>query len=232
MRINKYIALCGVTSRRGADGLIALGRVKINERVAVAGDDVGENDRVYLDGRHVLPVEKKVVLAYNKPVGVTCSTVSQGSGDISITDAIAYETRVFPVGRLDKASRGLILLTNDGDLADHIMKASNHHEKEYEVTLEEDYDEVFLESMSRGVTISLEDRDYKTRPCKVFRCPGRSFRIVITEGKNRQIRRMCDALGHKVCDLKRIRVMNILLEDIREGEYRVLSDEEVSLLSR
>ncbi|MBR6328366.1 MAG: pseudouridine synthase [Lachnospiraceae bacterium] len=228
MRINRYIAACGVTSRRGADRLIAEGRVALNGSKALVGDEVKEGDEVRVDGKIVTLVAKTVVLAYNKPVGVTCSMVSQGEDDVNISDAVGYGERVFPVGRLDKDSRGLILLTNDGELADFIMRAHRGHEKEYEVRVDKKIDEAFLKAMSEGVPIELEERDYITAPCSVRPLTKDSFSIVLTEGKNRQIRRMCKALGREVTDLVRVRVMHIKLDDLPEGSFRELSDAEIS----
>ncbi len=225
MRINKYIAACGVASRRGADRLIAEGKVMINGRTAALGDEVNEGDEVTVSGKPVLMVENRVVLAYNKPVGVVCSSVSQGKDEVNIIDAVGYPSRVFPVGRLDKDSRGLILLTNDGDLAQEIMRASSGHEKEYEVTLDREFDDAFLKKMAGGVEIALDEGVYRTRPCRTYRISDKRFGIVLTEGKNRQIRRMCAALGYEVEDLFRIRVKDVRIEGIKEGEFVVLEGE-------
>ncbi|MBR0148402.1 MAG: pseudouridine synthase [Lachnospiraceae bacterium] len=230
MRINKYLAACGVSSRRGADRLIDEGRVIIDGRVAVKGDEVRDENVVTLDGT-VLKPRDRVVLAYNKPAGVVCSDRAQGKDDITVTDAVNYGERVFPIGRLDKESTGLLLLTNDGDLSDHIMRASHHHEKEYEVTVDKPVTSEFVDAMSRGVNISFEDGSiYETRKCQVKKLGSRSFSIILTEGKNRQIRRMCQALGYKVVSLNRIRVMNICLGSLKRGEYRRLTECEIEKL--
>jgi len=230
MRINKYLAACGVTSRRGADRLIDEGRVTVDGRVAVKGDEVRDENVVTLDGT-VLKPRDRVVLAYNKPAGVVCSDRAQGKDDITVTDAVNYGERVFPIGRLDKESTGLLLLTNDGDLSDHIMRASHHHEKEYEVTVDKPVTSEFVDAMSRGVNISFEDGStYETRKCQVKKLGSRSFSIILTEGKNRQIRRMCQALGYKVVSLNRIRVMNICLGSLKRGEYRRLTECEIEKL--
>jgi len=230
MRINKYLAACGVSSRRGADRLIDEGRVIIDGRVAVKGDEVRDENVVTLDGT-VLKPRDRVVLAYNKPAGVVCSDRAQGKDDITVTDAVGYGERVFPIGRLDKESTGLLLLTNDGDLSDHIMRASHHHEKEYEVTVDKPVTSEFVDAMSRGVNISFEDGStYKTRKCQVKKLGSRRFSIILTEGKNRQIRRMCQALGYKVVSLNRIRVMNICLGSLKRGEYRRLTECEIEKL--
>ncbi len=228
MRINKYLARCGAASRRGADRLVEEGRVTIDGRMAVKGDEVHDESKVALDGK-LLELQSRLVLAYNKPPKVVCSDRAQGDDDITITDAVGYEGRVFPVGRLDKESTGLILLTNDGDLADHIMRASSCHEKEYEVTVDKTVTEGFVREMSRGVTISFEDGStYDTRECRVKKTGDMSFNIVLTEGKNRQSRRMCQALGYRVMSLNRIRVMHIPLGSLKMGEYRKLSEDEVA----
>ncbi|MBQ3785645.1 MAG: pseudouridine synthase [Lachnospiraceae bacterium] len=228
MRINKYLAACGVSSRRGADRLIDEGRVTVDGRVAVKGDEVRDENVVALDGT-VLKPRDRVVLAYNKPAGVVCSDRAQGKDDITVTDAVGYGERVFPIGRLDKESTGLLLLTNDGDLSDHIMRASHHHEKEYEVSVDKNVTTDFIDRMSRGVTITFEDGStYDTRDCRVTKTGNRSFSIILTEGKNRQIRRMCKALGYRVVSLNRVRVMHIVLGGLTVGEYRRLDDKEVA----
>jgi len=219
MRINKYLAACGISSRRGADRLIDAGEVFINGQKATPGDRVNDGDEVVCMGRKVYPVENKVVLAYNKPSGIVCSSVSQAGDEINIVDALDYPVRVFPVGRLDKDSRGLILLTNDGDLAQEIMRSCAGHEKEYRVSLDKPFEDGFLERMSEGVEIELEERVYRTKSCRTYRISEECFGIVLTEGKNRQIRKMCAALGYEVTDLLRIRVGGVKLKDIPEGSY-------------
>lgn len=224
MRINRYIASTGLCSRRGADRLIEKGLVTINGRIAVAGDRAEPGDEILVEGRSLPAPASKLILAYNKPPGVVCSAVSQGRDEVNIIDAIGRPERLFTVGRLDKPSRGLILLTNDGDLADEIMRASSGHEKEYEVTLDREVTSDFVDAMSQGVKISFEDgSDYVTRPCRVWKISGCTFGIVLTEGKNRQIRRMCSSLGYEVRDLVRVRIMDIKLGDLPRGEYREIS---------
>ncbi len=229
MRINKFIAAAGAASRRGADALIEEGRVSINGRVAVCGDRVSEQDEVCLDGRVLELPGEKVILAYNKPSGVVCSSVSQGKNEVNIIDAVNYPRRLFCIGRLDKDSRGLILLSDDGDLADRIMRACNFHEKEYEVTVDREITDDFLLRLSSGVDIGIQEGGtYRTRSCMVKRLTQRSFSITLTEGKNRQIRRMCEALGYMVVDLCRVRVMNFMLDGWPEGSYIEISEQAIT----
>lgn len=234
MRINKYLAAAGVCSRRGADELISQGRVLVNGEVPGAGDSVSDLDKIEIDGE-VLRVSdedrRTVVLAYNKPVGIVCSTVDQGRDNNNIVDAVGYHRRVYPIGRLDKDSEGLILMTNDGALAEEVMKAGNGHEKEYIVTLDRPFDEVFIKKMSEGVLIEFEDKStYRTKPCSVRRVDGNIFSIILTEGKNRQIRRMCRALGYSVERLRRVRIMQIMLGDIPCGKFRELTVAEIAAI--
>lgn len=220
IRINKYLSEAGVCSRREADRALEAGQIRIGDRVAVLGDRVQEHDKVYYKGELVCKEEEHVLIAFHKPRGVICTT-SKKQG-VNIVDYIGYPKRIYPVGRLDKDSTGLILLTNDGDIVNKIMRAGNRHEKEYVVTVNRNITDEFLEKMSKGVPIL----DTVTRPCKVWRTDLREFHIVLTQGLNRQIRRMCDALGYQVKTLKRIRIMNICLGDLKEGAYRDLTDEE------
>lgn len=220
IRINKYLAMCGLCSRREADRLILLNEVTIDGKVATAGDRVSFANTVKVNGKTV-SLTKKVLLAYNKPVGIVCSTVNQGKENNNIIDAVNYGTRLFPIGRLDKDSEGLIFLTNDGALADEIMTSKKEHEKEYIVSVDINVTESFIKKMSSGVAIELEEKrePYITKKCKVKQISDKSFSIVLTEGKNRQIRRMCSALGANVTSLKRIRIMNYCLGDLKTGEY-------------
>lgn len=232
IRINKYLARLGVCSRRGADELISSGRVLVNGLKPGAGDAVSDADSITVDGVLVnsAPNIESVLLAYNKPVGIVCSTVNQGNEKNNIIDAINYPTRIFPIGRLDKDSEGLILLTNDGDLSDKLMRASNHYEKEYEVVTDRIINDAFLSDLSNGVTIELKDGSkYTTRKCSVKKLSDNCFSIILTEGKNRQIRRMCASLGFEVISLKRIRIQNILLNNIPSGEYISLSPDDLIL---
>lgn len=226
IRINKYIALCGICSRREADGLIESGRVTINSQKAELGSKVKESDVVLLDGKEVKPEEKKVV-AYYKPVGVTC-TEADVHANITLTEAFKYPTRLTYAGRLDEDSEGLLIMTNDGDLIHVMMCGSNNHEKEYLVEVDKDIDPQIYDRMRKG--IFLFDLDVETKPCKVEPVDSRTFKIILTQGLNRQIRRMCFECGLDVVKLKRIRVCNILLGDLKPSEYREIEGEELKQL--
>ena len=225
-RINKYIALCGICSRREADGLIEAGRVLINGNKAELGSKVTDNDEVTLDGKSIKPEEKKVV-AYYKPVGVTC-TEADVHANITLTEAFKYPTRLTYAGRLDEDSEGLLLMTNDGDLIHVMMCGSNNHEKEYIVTVDKDIEPIIFERMEKG--LFLFDLNVETKPCKVVPVDLRTFKITLTQGLNRQIRRMCFECGLDVVSLKRIRVCNILLGDLKPNEYREITGEELDKL--
>ena len=207
-RLNKYLAECNVCSRREADKLIDQGRVKVNGHKAVSGMLVSSQDCVKVNGRQVKPVSSKVVLAYNKPVGVTC-TEKDKHAEKTIAEAVQYPVRLTYAGRLDKDSDGLILLTNDGELIQRMMRGANRHEKEYVVKVDREYTDDFLMKMSQGVY--LKELNETTRPCSAERIGKYTFRIILTQGLNRQIRRMCESFGYKVKSLTRIRVMNIKL---------------------
>lgn len=222
VRINKYLSEAGVCSRRGADRLIEEGRVSINGNHAFLGSVVNKEDEVRVDGNLVKTVTKKVLIAFNKPRGIVCTTADPKSKDVNIIEYINYPERIFPVGRLDKDSEGLILLSNDGDLSNKIMKARNFHEKEYEVEVDKPFDDEFLKRMSEGVPIL----DTITRKCMLKRTGKTSFNIILTQGLNRQIRRMCEYFGYKVVRLKRIRIMNIKLGNLKSGTYRNITDKE------
>jgi 23S rRNA pseudouridine2604 synthase len=224
MRINKYLAESGVCSRREADRLIEAGKVTINGESATLGSQVNEGDQVTFEGKPVEPKDQKVYLAFYKPLGVECTANPKVKNNI--IEYINYPVRIFPVGRLDKNSEGLILLTNDGELSNGILKARYHHEKEYVVRVNQELTDAFLNQMASGVEIL----DTKTRPCKVEKISATVFKIILTQGLNRQIRRMCDALGYKVVKLKRIRVLNIVLGDLAIGKWRHLDDKELSEL--
>ena len=226
MRINKYLSEAGVCSRREADRALQAGQIRIGDRVAVLGDRVRETDTVYYRGRPVQRDEEHILIAFHKPKGVVCTT-SRKEG-VNIVDYIGYPKRIYPVGRLDKDSTGLILLTNDGDIVNKMMRSGNRHEKEYVVTVNRDITDDFIMQMSKGVPIL----DTVTRPCKVWSTGAREFRIVLTQGLNRQIRRMCETLGYNVRTLKRLRIMNISLGDLKEGAYRDVTDEEWRELRR
>jgi 23S rRNA pseudouridine2604 synthase len=229
VRLNKYISETGVCSRREADELIAAGRVTINGEVAAVGSVVDDGDDVRLDGAPVGAARKKhkaVYIALNKPVGVTCTTERSVKGNI--VDFVDHPERVFPIGRLDKDSEGLILLTNDGDIVNPILRAEHRHEKEYLVAVDRPLDDRFLATMARGVRIL----GTTTRPCRTSRVGPRVFRIVLTEGMNRQIRRMCEALDQRVVALQRVRIMHIQLGGLKVGRWRNLTAAELAGLKK
>ena len=224
MRLNKYLASCGVCSRREADKLIEQGRVCVNGSMAGMGTKVLPTDQVTLNGKPVAKVEEKHVLAFYKPVGVTC-TEKDVHADKVIADFIEYPVRVTYAGRLDKDSEGLLILTNDGDLIDAMMKGANRHEKEYIVKVDKEITEQFLKAMAGG--IYLEELDITTRKCEITRMGKFTFKIILTQGVNRQIRRMCQSLGFQVLNLKRVRIMNILQGNVMPGQYRRVVGEEL-----
>lgn len=221
MRLNKYISETGLCSRREADARIEAGRVTINGAVATLGTQVKEGDVVCVDGQPVGGEQKHVYIALNKPVGVICTTDREIPGNI--TDFVNYRERIFPIGRLDKESEGLILLTNNGDIVNEILRVENAHEKEYVVTVDRPVTEIFLNGMASGVRIL----GTVTRPCKVTRVAPATFRIVLTQGLNRQIRRMCSFFGYKVLRLQRVRIINLTLDGLKTGQWRELKDGEV-----
>ena len=227
-RINKFLSEIGHCSRRAADKLIEQGRVKINGEVPLIGTKISDEDEVSVNGKIVhRPKKKKMVyLAFNKPEGIVCTTDQVRERD-NIIDYINYPTRIFPIGRLDKPSEGLILLTNDGDIVNKILRARNNHEKEYEVTVHKPVTKEFIEEMSNGVPVL----DAITRKCKVKQTGKKTFKIVLTQGLNRQIRRMCEYLEYDVIKLKRIRIMNIKL-DIPVGTYRDFTASELNTINQ
>ena len=227
MRLNKYLAHCGICSRREADRLIEQGKVLVNGQIAVTGQAVDDADKVIVSGKVVQESKKTVVLAYNKPVGVTC-TEKDPHADKKITDMIKYPVRVTYAGRLDKDSEGLLLLTNDGDLIQAMMRGAGDHEKEYVVKVNREITNEFLDQMAHG--IYLKDLNITTKPCKTEQIGKFSFKIILTQGVNRQIRRMCSACGYQVKSLRRIRVMHIVLGNLKPGEYVELSDLDVERL--
>lgn len=220
VRINKYFTEQGYCSRRAADKMIEGGLVRINGRLAVLGDQVTDDDVVTVDGRVVKSRPHPVYLAYHKPVGVTCTTELHVEGNI--LQAVGHPERIFPIGRLDKDSSGLILLTNDGDIVNLILRAEFGHEREYMVTLERPYSPTFLRCLEQGVLVQGE----RTRPCRTARVNVATFRIMLKEGRNRQIRRMCSALGYRVVRLVRVRIMHIRLGDLPLGKWRALTPKE------
>ncbi len=225
-RLNKFIGETGFCSRREADKLIEDGRVTINGNVPELGTKVGPDDEVRIDGKLIREKnEKMVYLAFNKPVGIECTTNLEVNGNI--VDYINYPKRIFPIGRLDKASEGLIFMTNDGDIVNKILRARNNHEKEYTVTVDRPITDRFIEKMGNGIRIL----DTVTKKCKVEQISKFIFKIILTQGLNRQIRRMCEYLGYEVVALKRIRIINISL-DLPVGRYRDLTEEEITELNQ
>ena len=225
-RINKYLSEVGYCSRREADKLIEAGRVTINGVVPEMGTKISQNDVVEVDGKPVIDSKEAFVyLAFNKPVGIVCTTDTNVEKD-NIIDFINYPKRIFPIGRLDKPSEGLILLTDDGDIVNKILRASNNHEKEYLVKVDKPISQTFVERMSGG--IPLAELNKTTKKCQVEKLGTYKFKIILTQGLNRQIRRMCDYLNYEVQTLKRVRIMNIKL-DTPVGEYRELTKEEFIL---
>ncbi|GIO39904.1 hypothetical protein J41TS12_47650 [Paenibacillus antibioticophila] len=221
MRINKFISETGYCSRREADRLVESGKVTINGAIAVLGSQAEDGDDVRVNGKPLQEkLERHVYIALNKPTGITSTTERHIRGNI--VDFVGHEKRIFPIGRLDKDSDGLILLTSDGDIVNKILRAEGKHEKEYIVTVDRPVTPSFLRAMGEGVKILGE----MTLPCKVTRIGDRVFRIILMEGKNRQIRRMCSALGYEVRRLQRIRIMNILLGDQKLGTWRDLTPQE------
>ena len=228
-RLNKYIAECGVCSRREADRLIEAGKVTVNGKTANMGVKVSLADEVIVNGRKLTKKEEKVVLAYYKPIGITC-TEKDRFADRTLKDAFDYPIRVTYAGRLDRETEGLLLMTNDGELINRLMKGSNEHEKEYYVKVTNQLSSDFKEKMEKGVFLSELNR--KTKPCKVDIIGPYTFKIILTQGLNRQIRRMCSELGYKVNALQRVRVANISLGKLRPGTFRKLSKDEKAELYR
>lgn len=229
MRLNKYLALCGVCSRREGDRLIESGKVTVNGKKADVGTKVLDGDSVKVGSKLVKPAEERTVLAYYKPVGVTC-TEKDEHAEITIKDAVKYKERVTYAGRLDRESEGLMLLTNDGDLIQAMMKGENGHEKEYLVKINGPVYKELLDKLAKGVY--LPELKRTTRPCKVEKVSKDTFSIVLTQGMNRQIRRMCEAIDQKVIMLKRVRVLTVTLNGLKPGQYRKLSNEEVAELRK
>ena len=221
IRINKFISETGFCSRREADRLVEQGRVMLNERVAVLGDKATEADDVRVDGKPLKGKKTGIYIAFNKPIGITCTTERQISGNI--IDFINHKERIFPIGRLDKPSEGLIFLTSDGDIVNKILRAGNNHEKEYVVNVDKPLKPDFVQKMSNGVPIL----DTVTKKCFVRKDGPYTFTIILTQGLNRQIRRMCEYLGYTVVKLKRIRIMNVTLSSLPVGKWRDLTAHEM-----
>lgn len=232
LRINKYLTSCGFCSRREADRLIQEGRVEIDSQPAVIGSQVLPGQIVSVDGQPVKKAASHVYIALYKPLGIACTLESDKEDNIA--DFMNYPERIFPIGRLDKDSTGLILLTSDGDIVNKILRAENNHEKEYVVTVNQPVTPEFLDQMRAGVEITnmKTKQRVKTKPCKVVQSGYKEFRIVLTQGMNRQIRRMCTELGYQVFNLKRIRIMNIPLGELKPGQWRYLTQSELDVLKQ
>ncbi|WOV84187.1 23S rRNA pseudouridine(2604) synthase RluF [Sporosarcina jeotgali] len=220
MRINKFLSEAGITSRRGADKWIEAGRVVINGTTAELGSKVEDGDLVEVDGKPVSVEEQLVYLMLNKPVGITSTTERHVQGNV--VDFVNHPLRIFHIGRLDKDSDGLLLLTNDGDIVNEILREEHGHEKEYIVTVDRPITDQFIREMEQGVPIL----DTVTKPCKVRKLGSKKFNIILTQGLNRQIRRMCTALGYNVVNLRRMRIMNLTLGNLPVGQWRDLTDSE------
>ena len=228
IRINKFLSEAGVCSRREADRKIEHGEITINGKVAVMGDKVFPQDEVLVNGRPVQKEEEMLLLVMNKPKGIVCTAEKREKDNV--IDFLNYPKRVYPVGRLDKDSEGLLLLTNNGDLVNKIMRAGNMHEKEYIVTVNRPVTDSFIRGMAGGVP--LVELETTTRKCKVEQIGKRKFRIILTQGLNRQIRRMCEYFGYRVVALERVRIMNIKLGELKSGEYRNITKEEYAILQK
>jgi len=222
VRLNKYISETGVCSRREADKWISEGRVTLNGAPATLGHKVAPGDEVRINGNLIGAKKQAIYIALNKPVGITCTT--EARVEDNIVQFVGHSERIFPVGRLDKESEGLILLTNDGDIVNEILRSENEHEKEYVVAVNRPITDLSLKMLASGVKIM----GMTTKPCKVERVDAETFRMVLTQGLNRQIRRMCSALGYRVRRLKRVRIINIHVGALRTGEWRYLSESEVA----
>lgn len=230
MRLNKFISSTGLYSRRKADELIKDRRVSVNGETGIIGQDVNENDKVYVDGKPLEINENNVYIILNKPRGITCTTERHIEGNI--IDFVNHTERIFPVGRLDKDSEGLIILTNDGDIVNKILREGNDKKKEYIVTVNKSITSNFIRSMSEGVEIynPVRNEYTVTQKCDVSKINDRTFKIILSQGLNRQIRRMCTALEYKVINLKRVKIMDLTLEGLNTGEWRNLTSQEIENL--
>ena len=230
VRINKYLSEAGVCSRREADRMVEQGRVCIDGVVAVSGAKVFDGQDVTLDGKNVRKEEEEIYLAFYKPKGIVCTTATEENGEKikNVVEYINYDKRIYPVGRLDQASEGLLLMTNQGEIMEKILRSLYGHEKEYFVKVDHNITDEFLKKMGEGVPIL----DTVTKPCKVWREDDKSFHIILTQGLNRQIRRMCEYFGYRVVHLRRDRIMNITLAGLKKGRYRKLTLKEISELKR
>lgn len=227
VRINKFLGSAGYCSRREADRLVGEGRVFIDENMADMGSRVMPGQKVYVDGKEVVPEEENILIAVNKPRGIVCTTTDK-QGANNIVDFLGCDKRIYPVGRLDKDSEGLLLMTNDGELMNNILTGKNEHEKEYIVEVDKNLSDDFERRMSEPMY--LKELDKTTRPCRVIKTGKKTFRIILKQGLNRQIRRMCSNLGYKVVKLKRIRIMNIELNDLPAGATRKIEGSEYEKL--
>ncbi|CEH34254.1 23S rRNA pseudouridine(2604) synthase RluF [Romboutsia lituseburensis] len=230
MRLNNYISSTGMCSRREADKLIQQRKVLINGKIAQIGQAVEPNDVVKVNGRKITPKKQHVYIALNKPVGITCTTERHIKDNI--IDYINYPERIFPVGRLDKPSEGLIILTSDGTIVNKILRSENNHEKEYVVTVDKNITDKFISDMQNGVRIfnPVNNKYVITNKCKVTKVNNKTFKIILSQGLNRQIRRMCEVFGYNVTKLQRIRIMNLTVKGIAPGKWRKLTDKEVQSL--
>lgn len=228
IRINKFLSEAGVCSRREADRKLENGEIVINDRVAVMGDKVFPEDIVYVNGRPVQKEEEMILLVLNKPAGIVCTAEKREKNNV--IDFLKYPKRIYPIGRLDKDSEGLLLMTNNGEIVNKIMRSGNMHEKEYIVTVNKPVTESFVRGLAGGVP--LVELNTTTRKCKVEKIANRKVRIILTQGLNRQIRRMCEYFGYRVEKLERIRIMNIQLGDLKPGEYRKVTKEEYEKLMK
>lgn len=228
VRINKYLSEAGICSRREADRKIENGEVTINDRIAVAGDRVQVEDVVYVNGRPVSKEEEMILLVLNKPAGIVCTAEKREKDNV--IDFLKYPKRIYPIGRLDKDSEGLLLMTNNGEIVNKIMRAGNMHEKEYIVTVNKPVSYAFVRGLAGGVP--LVELNTTTRKCKVEKLGNRKLKIVLTQGLNRQIRRMCEYFGYRVEKLERVRIMNIKLGDLKPGQYREVTPEEYEKLMK
>lgn len=230
MRLNNYISSTGMCSRREADKLIQQRKVLINGKIAQIGQAVEPNDVVKVNGRKITPKKQHVYIALNKPVGITCTTERHIKDNI--IDYINYPERIFPVGRLDKPSEGLIILTSDGTIVNKILRSENNHEKEYVVTVDRNITDKFISDMQNGVRIfnPVNNKYVITNKCKVTKVNNKTFKIILSQGLNRQIRRMCEVFGYNVTKLQRIRIMNLTVKGIAPGKWRKLTDKEVQSL--
>ena len=231
MRLNKFISSTGICSRREADELIKQNKVRVNGEIATLGYIVDKKDKVEVNGKLLKQKKNDVYIVLNKPVGITCTTERHIEGNI--IDFVNYPERIFPIGRLDKDSEGLILLTNDGDIVNEILREENNHDKEYIVTVNKKITPSFINGMSKGVKIynPVKNQYTITKKCKVIKINDKTFRMILSQGLNRQIRRMCQKLGYRVVKLQRIRIMNITLKGLPLGKWRYLTEEELKAIN-